>query len=135
MLSVLTFAIVSVILVYSDLKTFHIPVDVLAAGIFLLIIEKIFYGNFFPKILPAVYIFTVYLIIYFLLKNKFGFGDVLYSFFCGLVFNMQEVFISQISACIFGIVFMLVFSKRKIPFVPFMFVGSAFTIFFRILQK
>jgi prepilin signal peptidase PulO-like enzyme (type II secretory pathway) len=61
---------------------------------------------------------------YFLSGKKLGLADVWYSALIGFVHGLWRWYFAIGIACIIGVVFILISRRRKIPFIPFMAIGS-----------
>jgi len=77
--------------------------------------------------LPGLFVF---LVAYFVSGKKLGLADVWYAALIGLVLGLWLWYAAVFCACIAGIIYMLAFKKRKIPFIPLMAIGSVFANFF-----
>jgi len=66
----------------------------------------------------------IFLLAYFISGKKLGLADVWYSALIGIVLGPWLWYAAIGSACAAGIIYILIFKKRKIPFIPFMAIGS-----------
>lgn len=127
-----------IILSIYDIKTLHIPLWILYVGMFISIIINIVFFNvsFIERIISAFCVFLFYLIIY-ITKKGIGFGDVQYSFYCGLFLDLPNFIFSTLVSTILAIIFYFlksfIINKKdfRIPFVPFMYAGCIIIIFFQ----
>jgi len=76
----------------------------------------------------------VFLATYFISGKKLGLADVWYAALIGLVLGPWWWYAAVFCACIAGIIYMLAFKKRKIPFIPLMALGSAIVNFFHFFS-
>ena len=66
----------------------------------------------------------IFILAYLFSKKKLGLADVWFSALIGLVLGFRHWYAAMGIACIIGIIFMLISKKCKIPFIPFMAIGS-----------
>ena len=127
----LIFFIPALILSFFDLKYKFIPLSVIfLQGCFLLLENFLFEKNIFC-IYSALLIFAVFMLIRFFSKG-IGMGDVYFSFICGLCVPLPKIFYAMIFASLLGIFFIFLldkFKKIKLPFIPFMTLGTYFSLF------
>jgi len=133
----LFFSVFSFAIALSDIKTGMVPrvAFVLAFPVFLafcLLSED----PRPPEVLAmgALLGLFVFLSAHFITGRKLGLADVWYATLIGLVLGPWWWYVAVFSACIAGIIYMLAFKKRKIPFVPLMALGSAIANFFQIFS-
>lgn len=69
----------------------------------------------------------IFLIVFFISGKRLGLADVWYSALIGLVLGLWWWYAAMGSACIAGIVYLLISRQRRIPFIPFMALGSIIT--------
>jgi len=67
---------------------------------------------------------AVFLLAFFISKKKLGLADVWYSGIIGFVLGHWHWYIAISASCILGIMYILIFKKQKIPFIPFMATGG-----------
>lgn len=65
-----------------------------------------------------------FLLAYFISAKKLGLADVWYSALIGMVLGPRNWYLAIGSACIGGIVYILVSKRQSIPFIPLMAIGS-----------
>jgi len=66
----------------------------------------------------------VFLLVYFISGKKLGLADVWYSSLVGLILGPWWWYAAMGSACAAGIIYILILKQRRIPFIPFMALGS-----------
>ncbi|MEE1212970.1 MAG: A24 family peptidase [Treponema sp.] len=131
-LILLLFIGISVVLCISDIREYKIPLPVLYIGFVLTVICTVFINqkNLKNSIVGMVVLFAIYILVFLILPNGLGLGDVQYSLYCGFVCGFPNILFSAIIASFLGILYYLIFflrnnkSKIKIPFIPFMFIGT-----------
>lgn len=120
------FLIFAVVLSIYDIKFLKVPVVVLLAQIFSLVIFDffLFRNNLCQNGIGAVSCFSILLLTYFISKHNLGFGDVEFGFSVGWLLGDWLWIPALIVATALGIVFILVKNKaaknKRIPFVPFL---------------
>ena len=67
---------------------------------------------------------VIFLLAFIISKGKLGLADVWYSALTGMVLGSWWWYVSIGIACLTGIFFMIVTKRQKIPFIPFMALGS-----------
>ena len=67
---------------------------------------------------------TTFLAVYFMTNRKLGLADVWYSALIGLILGPWWWYAAIGSACLAGVVYILILKQRSIPFIPFMALGS-----------
>jgi len=134
----LLFSIFSFAIALSDIKTGMVPriAFVFAFPVFfvLCLLSEVPHP---PEVLTAGALLGlfVFLVVYFVSGKKLGLADVWYAALIGLVLGLWLWYAAIFCACIAGIIYMLVFKKRKIPFVPLMTFGSVVASIFQILSQ
>ncbi len=114
---------------YLDLKSFHVPpmlIGLLMVDWSLLVYlapSSFFQQGFFPMLygLSALLIYWIY-------PCMIGWVDVFLLFFYGTFFNLAQMHAMVCAACISGLMITFCFRKQKIPFVPFLMLGSILSI-------
>ncbi len=137
---ILIFIIFSLPIIIEDFKSMllnslYIYIGTALSIVVLLIIKK---SEVYSNILSALFEFIFFLILYFVTNKKLGTGDIKYSLFCGLICGtFYKVLFSCIIASIAGLLFFLIkkikekdISTIKLPFTPFMFLGTLIIYFF-----
>ena len=139
------FIFVSLINSYLDLKNFHISLILNYLGIISCIIlglieipNKLFINN----LLGGILLLLLFLLVRQISHKGLGLGDIHYSFFCGLISGIPGFILSSLISSLIGIIIFLFIKilsksrsikKKKIPFIPIMFIGTI--ISFIILKK
>ena len=121
------FAIFSMIIAGADFKTGVVPRLAFVIAFPLFIILKILSNESLPLwelFAGAVLGLGIFLIAFFISGRKLGLADVWYSALIGLVLGPLWWYLAIGSACITGMIFMLASRRRRIPFIPFMALGS-----------
>ena len=72
---------------------------------------------------------SVFLFAFFISGGKLGLADVWYSALIGLVLGPRRWYGAACLACAGGAIALLVIGKHRIPFIPFMALGSVAMIF------
>ena len=144
---IVIFFICSVIVSVSDIQTFHISLAANYIGLFLCIITLLIssilgksYNSFLNHFLGAVCLFLVFLLVRIIAHKGIGWGDLQYSLFCGFISGIPSFIIASLLSAILGIIcffIIRVIKKRsvqalRIPFTPFMFIGTTITYFIHI---
>jgi prepilin signal peptidase PulO-like enzyme (type II secretory pathway) len=131
------FSIFSFAIALSDIKTGMVPrvVFVIAFPVFA-VLCLLSEDPRPPVVLAAGALlgFSVFLTAYFVSGKKLGLADVWYSALIGLVLGPWLWYAAVFCACIAGIIYMLAFKKRKIPFIPLMAIGSFAASIFQIFS-
>ncbi|OLU45025.1 hypothetical protein [Dubosiella newyorkensis] len=114
---------------YMDLKTFYVPVKlilflVLDWGLLVSLAPTSFFQEGF---IPMLYGVSA-LLIYWIYPCMIGWVDVFLLFFFGTFFNLAQMHAMVCAACISGLMITFCFRKQKIPFVPFLMLGSILSI-------
>ena len=132
---IIVFIITSVFISLYDMRTMHIPLWLLYAG---LLLSAFFFaiddfGTFLWRCCGAVSLFVIFFLTKILTRGKLGLGDLQYSIYCGLVSSFPSCFYSLLISCLICTLFLslryLITKKKKIYFTPFMFLGSIFVVF------
>lgn len=144
---IIIFIICSVIVSVSDILTFHISLIANYIGLFLcfitLLIPSILdksYNSFLNHFLGAVCLFLVFLLVRIIAQKGVGWGDMQYSLLCGFVSGIPGFIIASLLSAILGIIcfFIIRIIKKqsvqalRIPFTPFMFIGTTIAYFIHI---
>ena len=114
---------------YMDLKTFCVPVKLILflvldwSLLVYLAPSSFFQQGFFPMLygLSALLIYWIY-------PYMIGWVDVFLLFFFGTFFNLAQMHAMVCVACVSGLMITFCFRKQKIPFVPFLMLGSILSI-------
>ena len=117
----------SAVIAASDIKTGKVPriVFVIAFPVFLIL--RLLLDDRSEYLEPITGCLTgliIFLLAYFISGKKLGLADVWYSALIGLVLGPWIWYAAMGGACITGIIYMLVSKQRRIPFIPFMALGS-----------
>jgi prepilin signal peptidase PulO-like enzyme (type II secretory pathway) len=67
---------------------------------------------------------VVFMLAYFITGKKLGLADVWYSALVGMVLGPWRWYAAMGGACTAGAIYILVSKQRRIPFIPFMALGS-----------
>lgn len=126
------FILISLILSYSDFKTYHIPLIPLYLGIIsYILISIIFYreiivNHLIGMILMGVFFFLMRV----LTKGGMGLGDIQYALYCGLISGVPYFIYASLISSVIGIIMYFVFysKSKKIPLIPAMMLGTVFMI-------
>lgn len=148
-LILLIFICSSLVIVISDIKTFHISLAANYIGLALCVITSLYksflfksYTEIFLNMIGAMCLCFLFLIVRLFTHRKLGLGDIHYSLLCGFTSGFSRFLLSSLIASFLGILFFLfvgLFHKNKdmdelrVPFTPFMFTGNLICIIFRIL--
>ena len=138
--SMVVFIGFSLPLIIQDLKSYSITPIFIYCGFFLLSLIKFFFlkENVLNAFYGALFELSLYVLIWVVSKKKLGVGDIKYSAFCGLfIGDFWAIILANLFTSFLGIsvyIFLVIFRKKrekiKIPFVPFMFLGSLVVSFF-----
>ena len=87
-------------------------------------------GLFLPRFIDSLILFLAYLLLWLFSRKKFGFGDVLFSLFCGFcIFEWEKLWLMLLLPVLGAIFFLLLlliikrkadFSTFRLPYIPFM---------------
>ena len=127
------FTIFSIIIALADIKTGAIPrIAFCVAFPFFFILRLLQAGPQLPELIlgGALTGLTVFLLAFFISSKKLGLADVWYSALIGLALGPWRWYGAISCACIAGIIYMLAFKRRQIPFIPLMALGSVLMIIF-----
>lgn len=126
------FILISLILSYSDLKTYHIPLIPLYLGIFsYFFISMIFFREIIVNHLIGMILMGLFfLLMRVLTRDGMGYGDIQYALYCGLISGFPYFIYTSLISSIIGIIMYLVFysKSKKIPLIPAMMLGTVFMI-------
>jgi len=129
------FAAFSLFIAYSDLKTGAVPRLAFAFAFPFFFALKTWLGgwNHLCESTTGLLIgLAVFLFAFIILKRKLGLADVWYSALIGMILGPWWWYAAIGIACFTGIIYMIVSKQRKIPFIPFMAIGS---VAISIIQK
>ena len=127
MLIQILFIIFSIIISGSDIKSGTVPriAFIIIFPFFfiykLLLDEEVKFMESFTGFLAGLLIF---LIVYFISRRRLGLADVWYSALIGLVLGIWKWYAAIGIACVLGILYICAIKQHKIPFIPFMAMGS-----------
>jgi prepilin signal peptidase PulO-like enzyme (type II secretory pathway) len=91
------------------------------------------------NILGSIFLFLIFILVWKFSQKGFGWGDIHYSLYCGLISGFPGFIFSGLIASFIGLViflFIKVFlvkkniKKQKIPFIPIMFAGTICELLF-----
>ena len=68
--------------------------------------------------------FAIFLLAFFISKRKLGLADVWYSALTGMLLGPRWWYAAIASACLAGMIYIIISNRRRIPFIPFMAAGS-----------
>lgn len=127
--TLILFFLLSIIISIYDIKTYHIPLFFSYAGLLITIILTIFFCKYelLNRLLGMVCMFLLFLLMRIITINGMGFGDIQYALYCGYMVGCPGFIYSSLLSSILGILFYFVFlrnRKKRIPFTPFMMVGT-----------
>ena len=138
LVSFVLFILFSLILSFYDIKKLHVP-------LFVLIISTVssFVFNLFLScslrnefIISSFFLCIQFVSVYFISRKKLGLADVIYAFNCGLYLSFVQIYIALAISICSAFVFLLLKRKNKfLPFIPFMFAGTFFTVLYSLLSK
>lgn len=134
--SLLIFAMFSLPCVLDDIRTMIInPWNSYFGTAVLILVSAFFYQKaFIPSVISCAGIFLLFLVTGFVFKADLGMGDVKYSLFCGMavgnwLFTLAGLFVACVgTALTFGIAKIKGSPFKKLPFVPFLFVGMVLAL-------
>ena len=121
------FAIFSIAIAITDLKTGEVPRLAFVIAFPFFIVFRTMLNEDLPPLEPAIGMLlglVIFLIVFFVSGRKLGLADVWYSALIGLVLGPWWWYAAIGSACIAGMIYMLASKRRRIPFIPFMALGS-----------
>lgn len=130
------FILAGIYISLQDILTYHLPLKIiyLTSLIILFITAYFSLDEFLKIILSGVFSFLFYFFIRKISKDSLGMGDVHYSFLCALFSGINEFFYASFLSSVSGILFFLLFRKKRIPFAPFMFFSSLIVKLFHIMK-
>lgn len=123
----LAFCLFSLPIVIKDVKVMKIPIAYSYGGLLLLLIMDMIVEkeDFLMGIGGMASLFVIFILVKIICKNKLGEGDVHYSLFCGFYSGLLNCQVSMIMSCLLAISYIKIKTKNgKIPFAPFMFLGT-----------
>ena len=129
------FILVSIINSILDIKTMHISLFLNYSGITITVILLLIFmkHNVFEYLISAILLCLIFLLVRLLSHKGLGLGDIHYSLYCGVLSSVFASILSAFFAASIGImafILLKIFIReekvmyRKIPFVPFMFLGT-----------
>lgn len=123
---------ISLFLVFYDLKYFKVPNLINLFLLILVISNKVYIkAHPFDYIVPGLIAFITLLLVYMVSKGKLGMGDIKYSsimaIYLGYRFWLSSLIYASIAALLISIILLL--SKKikrdsRIPFIPFLVIGN-----------
>lgn len=131
--TLILFFLLSIIISIYDIKTYHIPLFFLYIGLLITIILTIFFCKYelLNRLLGMACMFLLFLLMRIITINGMGFGDIQYALYCGYMVGCPGFIYSSLLASLLGIVYYFLFiksKKKRIPFTPFMMVGTVVVI-------
>lgn len=124
--------LISLFLVFYDLKYYKVPNLINLALLILVISNKVYIKDHpFDYIIPGLIAFITLLLVYMVSKGKLGMGDIKYSSIMAIYFGYRFWLGSLIYASIVALLvsIILLLSKKikkdsRIPFIPFLVIGN-----------
>lgn len=125
MASIIIFTGFSILIVFIDVKIMRIPLWATWLGSFLILVV----GTWYYSLLSGLCLALMMSFTRFITNNGLGGGDIHYSFFCGCFTGLFLGILGMWVAATLAIAFFLIrrflgHKSTKIPFAPFMFLGS-----------
>ena len=123
----LLFAVFSLTIAISDIKTNRVPRAAFIIAFPVLLVLKLFSDEQLPywePIAGCMAGFFIFILVFFVSGRKLGLADVWYSTIIGLVLGPWWWYAAMGGACITGIMYVFITKQRRIPFIPFMALGS-----------
>lgn len=134
-ISLLIFLAVSIPILIQDIKTYTLNPLYIYLGTIILTVQAFLYqrNSLIEFFISGIIELLIFLFVWLITHRKMGIGDIKYSFLCGLVCgNIFNVVLSTLIASLAGIVFFICLgvwkkmgNEKRIPFTPFMFLGTA----------
>ena len=126
MLVKITFTVFSITIAMADIKTGAVPrIAFCFAFPFFIMLIALSQQERLPESIMGLLIgLSVFLLVYNISAGRLGLADVWYSALVGLVMGIWRWYASIGIACVIGILYILTVKQRKIPFIPFMALGS-----------
>jgi len=124
---IVVFVIFSFVISLLDIKTGVMPRIIFIVAFFLFFTLNILRVEHYPLIVSiagALLGLFVFSTAFFISKKMLGLADIWYSGLIGLVLGPLLWYTAIGIACLTGITYVLIFKKRRIPFIPFMAAGS-----------
>ena len=120
------FIIFSVFIAILDLKTGMVPRIAFILALPLFFVLGLLQENYSLVMMIAGFLLglIVFLLAFFVSGRKLGLADVWYSAIIGLALGPVWWYAAIGCACVVGVLYMLISKRRKIPFIPFMALGS-----------
>ena len=121
------FVIFSAAIAAADIKTGRVPRLAFVFAFPLFFVLKLLLDEHLPAWEPIVgglTGFTIFLLVFFISGKKLGFADVWYSGLIGIVLGPWLWYAAIGSACIAGLIYFFISKQLRIPFIPFMALGS-----------
>ena len=123
----LLFAIFSIFIAKADIKTGAVPRLAFVFAFLFFFAFKLFLPGWNPlweSITGMLLGLLIFSIVFFVSKKKLGLADVWYSALIGMLLGPWWWYAAIGIACFTGVIYIIFFKKRRIPFIPFMAVGS-----------
>jgi prepilin signal peptidase PulO-like enzyme (type II secretory pathway) len=122
-----SFLIFSCLAAFWDIRTQSVPRAVFALALPVFLFLKFlprFQFAFWESLLGLLAGLFVFLLAFFLSGKKLGLADVWYAGLSGLVLGLKNWYAATGVACAVAVIYILVFRRRRIPFIPFLVLGS-----------
>ena len=130
----LFFAIFSSLLALMDIKTQSVPRTAFAFAFPFFLCLKLLPASQFALRQSFSGLFAgllIFLAVFFVSGKKLGLADVWYSALAGFVLGLRYWYMAVGAACTAAIIYIIVFKKRRIPFIPFLALGSISMLIFQ----
>ena len=128
------FSVFSIVIALSDIKTGAVPRIAFVFAFPVLFVLCMLSGNPHSVIvmlsgaLPGL---AVFLIAFVISGKKLGLADVWYSALAGLVLGVKYWYAAVTAACVAAAIWILVLKRGRIPFIPFLALGSISMLIFQ----
>ena len=130
----LFFVIFSCLVAFMDIRTQSVPRAVFVLALPVLLSLKLLLRSQFALFQSLSGLFAgllIFLLAFFLSGKKLGLADVWYSSLSGLVLGLRFWYAAVCVACAAAVIYILLFKKRRIPFIPFLAFGSISMLIFQ----
>jgi prepilin signal peptidase PulO-like enzyme (type II secretory pathway) len=124
---IVTFAIFSFVIALLDIKIGSAPRIAFIVAFSVFFTLNILKAEYYPLLVSIAGMLIglfVFFLAFFISKKKLGLADIWYSGLIGLVLGPFWWYPAIGIACLTGVAYLFIFKKRRIPFIPFMAVGS-----------
>jgi len=127
------FAFFSIIIAWADIRTGAVPrIAFVSAFLFFIVFKaSLEEGQLLESVIGVLIGLFVFLLVYAISGGRLGLADVWYSALIGLVLGPWRWYAAIGLACAAGAVYSLAVKRRRIPFIPFMALGSLVMIIMR----